>query len=39
MYLCAKDFRKCLCLSLEILRLEWADLVRRPGFVEIAADK
>src|SRR5438045_8424240 len=23
----------------EILRLEWADLRRRPGFIEIAADK
>jgi integrase len=40
------DLAQCIALgafaglrSEEILRLEWADLRRRPGFIEIAADK
>ncbi|PAW76990.1 MAG: hypothetical protein B9S32_12865 [Verrucomicrobia bacterium Tous-C9LFEB] len=42
------SFDLCPCLALagfaglrseEILRLEWSDLKRRPGFIEIAADK
>jgi integrase len=40
------DLAPCLALgafaglrSEEILRLEWADIDRRPGFIEIAADK
>jgi integrase len=40
------ELAQCLALgafaglrSEEILRLEWADLTRRPGFIEIAADK
>jgi integrase len=43
---CSEDLRPCLALaafaglrSEEILRLEWSDVERRPGFVEIAADK
>lgn len=43
---CSAELRPCLALaafaglrSEEILRLEWTDLDRRPGFVEIAADK
>jgi integrase len=42
----AADVRPCIALaafaglrSEEILRLEWSDLDRRPGFVEVAADK
>jgi integrase len=40
------ELARCLALgafaglrSEEILRLEWADVLRRPGFIEIAADK
>lgn len=43
---CSPDLMPCLALaafaglrSEEILRLEWADLDRRPGFIEIAAAK
>jgi len=43
---CSDDLRPCLALAAfaglrteEILRLEWADVERRPGFIEIAADK
>jgi len=42
----SSDLRPCLALaafaglrSEEILRLDWADVDRRPGFIEIAADK
>jgi integrase len=42
----SSELRPCLALaafaglrSEEILRLEWSDLDRRPGFVEVAADK
>lgn len=43
---CSLDLRPCLALagfaglrSEEILRLDWSDLERRAGFIEIAADK
>ena len=43
---CSTDLRPCLALaafaglrSEEILRLDWEDIARRPGFIEIAADK
>jgi integrase len=43
---CSDDLRPCLALaafaglrSEEILRLDWEDIERRPGFIEIAADK
>jgi integrase len=43
---CSADLRPCLALaafaglrSEEILRLDWEDVERRPGFIEIAADK
>jgi integrase len=43
---CSADLRPCLALaafaglrSEEILRLDWSDVDRRPGFIEIAADK
>lgn len=43
---CSAELRPCLALaafaglrSEEILRLDWSDVERRPGFVEIAADK
>lgn len=43
---CPTDLRPCLALGAfaglrteEILRLSWSDLHRRPGFIEIAADK
>ncbi len=43
---CSADLSPCLTLAAfaglraeEILRLEWADLDRRPGFIEIAANK
>ena len=43
---CSPKLRPCLALaafaglrSEEILRLDWADIERRPGFIEIAADK
>jgi len=42
----SSDLRPCLALaafaglrSEEILRLEWSDVDRRPGFIEVAADK
>jgi len=43
---CSEELRPCLALAAfaglraeEILRLDWADVERRPGFIEIAADK
>ena len=43
---CSPELRPCLALaafaglrSEEILRLDWSDVERRPGFIEIAADK
>jgi integrase len=43
---CTADLKPCLALaafaglrSEEILRLDWSDVYRRPGFIEIAADK
>jgi len=43
---CSADSRACLALAAfaglrteEILRLDWSDVERRPGFIEIAADK
>ncbi len=43
---CSAELRPCLALaafaglrSEEILRLDWLDVERRPGFIEIAADK
>ncbi len=43
---CSAELRPCLALaafaglrSEEILRLDWSDVERRPGFIEIAADK
>jgi integrase len=43
---CSPELRPCLALaafaglrSEEILRLDWQDVERRPGFIEIAADK
>jgi integrase len=43
---CSAELRPCLALaafaglrSEEILRLDWSDVKRRPGFIEIAADK
>lgn len=43
---CSAELRPCLALaafaglrSEEILRLDWSDVDRRPGFIEIAADK
>ena len=43
---CSDELRPCLALAAfaglrleESLRLDWADVARRPGFIEIAADK
>jgi integrase len=43
---CSKELKPCLALAAfaglraeEILRLDWADLERRPGFIEVSADK